>query len=524
MNKPTILPLFLLLLLCAAHINAQTPSCGAPASNVPPAENCSSACIYCDFNGYIGSTAEYTGNGIPIGGFCSQIQNDQWLGFIAGATSATITVISSNCEGGNGVQVALYPSCNEPPIACNGGCADCGNQVTSINATMVVGANYYLLIDGFSGDVCDFTISVSPANALQTIPIGTPLPIAGADTVCRGSVIRYSMEEVSGAAAYTWSSATPGLLFNGVAAPATFNSAQGSSVEITFPNNFSGSAQICAYASNTCDQTATVCKTVYARPRILTELPSVNIGTSQLPYTLPWGDLAESAGTYEISLTSYQGCDSTVRLQVFVCQKTITLPSMSFCAGSCITVCGQEYCKTGTYTAQCGLSSGTCDSLVVFSLIVADPPTVLPGTKLSLTCKDTVLMLNALSTGDIVWYNGKNQLLANTHALKVSKTGTYTAQSILPNGTVCGSQTVQVKQNIQKPHLIAKGGTLTSSTPEVILIAYSITAGVNFYWTGPDGFTSKSKFPVVSVPGFYTVTVTASNGCSSTTTVEVIEN
>ena len=55
------------------------------------------------------------------------------------------------------------------------------------------------------------------------------------------------------------------------------------------------------------------------------------------------------------------------------------------------------------------------------------------------------------------------------------------------------------------------------------------TAGADFTWTGPGGFTSNLKDPTIPsasgyMEGIYTVTVTTSDGCTSTTTTYVIVN
>jgi hypothetical protein len=173
------------VMLVAVYAQAQPP-CGGPPDQVPPAESCPEACIYCDFNGYMGTTAGYAPNGIPPGGFCSMIQNDQWLGFIAGAASATFTITPSNCVNGNGVQTALYEDCNTAPLACNAGGAGNGNTPTVITVSMVPGTNYFLLIDGLSGDECDITVTVSPPIAVKAPDVGNMLPIQGPATVCPG--------------------------------------------------------------------------------------------------------------------------------------------------------------------------------------------------------------------------------------------------------------------------------------------------------------------------------------------------
>jgi hypothetical protein len=76
--------LLVLLLLFAASwgLKAQLPD-PCPENDTPAADFCSDICIYCNFNGYMGSSFGYTGQTPP--GFCGTIENEQWFGFIAGA-------------------------------------------------------------------------------------------------------------------------------------------------------------------------------------------------------------------------------------------------------------------------------------------------------------------------------------------------------------------------------------------------------------------------------------------------------
>lgn len=526
MEKPIRLfaLLFLALLGAASAAIAQSPAdCSGAPSQVPPAESCPEACIYCSFSSYKGSTEGYAGNGIPPGGFCSQIQNDQWLGFIAGAASATFSVVPTNCTTGNGVQVALYEGCNTAPIACNGGCSGCANQTTTIAATMVIGTNYFLLIDGFSGDICDLSIIVSPLSAVQAPPVGPIAAIEGPAVVCPGATVDYLVPNVTGAGAYTWSSPTSGVTFQDNLSPATFDAPDGRFVKVKFPSNLTAdSVQLCVNVNNSCNSGGTVCRTVQVEKSLLTVLPSITIGPSQLPYTLPWGDEATATGTYQIVRASSLGCDSTVRVEIIVCQKTTDLPAMEICADSCFSICGKQYCQTGNYAVTCGTSTA-CDSIVNFSLTVVSKPSVLPGTRLALTCKDTSLILKALPTGgNFAWQDAKGQVLTTDNTLKVNALGIYIAQSALADGSLCGSSIVTVKQNTQKPNVTAQGGSITPPAMSVMLKAKSTTSSVRYFWTGPGGFTSQEQNPTVTATGIYIVTVTdPANGCRNSATVEV---
>jgi hypothetical protein len=66
---------------------------------------------------------------------------------------------------------------------------------------------------------------------------------------------------------------------------------------------------------------------------------------------------------------------------------------------------------------------------------------------------------------------------------------------------------------------------LNCSTPAATLMATSQTSGIQYAWIGPAGYASSEQDARTTIPGIYTVTVKSFlNGCSSATTVEVIQN
>lgn len=67
---------------------------------------------------------------------------------------------------------------------------------------------------------------------------------------------------------------------------------------------------------------------------------------------------------------------------------------------------------------------------------------------------------------------------------------------------------------------MAVGGVLSCTNPVLILQGSSPTAGVTFTWIGP-GFPNPMPNPMVTLPGTYTLIVTAQNGCTSTATAVV---
>src|ERR1035437_2296928 len=67
-------------------------------------------------------------------------------------------------------------------------------------------------------------------------------------------------------------------------------------------------------------------------------------------------------------------------------------------------------------------------------------------------------------------------------------------------------------------------GPITCANPKVILYVSANVSNVLYLWTGPNGFVSKLKNPVVSIAGTYKVKVTSHSGHSATETVTVTQN
>ncbi|MBK6930531.1 MAG: DUF11 domain-containing protein [Saprospirales bacterium] len=121
----------------------------------------------CLFNGSIlNSTgwwnAGYTGQ-TPPGGFCGTIEGEMWFPVVADTNGAIqITLTAFNCQTGNGLQMALYAECDSTPVACNGGVSGGGaTPLVLVTPPVNPGQVYLLMIDGYAGDMCEFTLEVT---------------------------------------------------------------------------------------------------------------------------------------------------------------------------------------------------------------------------------------------------------------------------------------------------------------------------------------------------------------------------
>ena len=96
---------------------------------------------------------------------CGQItiHNDQWFGFIASGEPFDMVLFASNCALGDGLQIALMENCSGgDALACAAGTSGGASLPLQLYyTTLVPGKRYYLLVDGFTSDFCDYQIIVN---------------------------------------------------------------------------------------------------------------------------------------------------------------------------------------------------------------------------------------------------------------------------------------------------------------------------------------------------------------------------
>ena len=492
------------------------PPC--PANNYPAADLCSDICIFCTFNGYQGSTSGYSGQTPP--GFCGTIENEQWLGFIAGAAAATFTATPENCANGDGIQIALYTSCNSDPVVCNGGCSGCGTNPQSVTSALIPGVNYFVLIDGYAGDQCDFNIDVIPPSAVQAQGVGLVGVISGPSTTCPGAVETFSIPTVTGAGGYLWN-APPGFRINGQEPPVLLSVPEGNTVQVSIGSN---GGMICVKPLNSCNDGVEKCKAISVAPIPPTVLPPLTVCAEDLPFETPWGDHVSTSGTFPHTYTSYQGCDSLVFWKLTVKPPIIKyLAPQTICTGSCITICGEEYCNAGAYTHTCESYQG-CDSIINFSVIVMDPIAEITSTGILSCVNDTIILNSGPSTGTKSWQlNGS--VVGTGNSVIITQPGTVVLTvTASAGGAFCmASDTLIITGNTTPPSVTATGDTLGCGATQAQLNAITNALNPAYLWSPTTGLSAANiANPIAPAPGSYTVVVTdLTNGCTASATVTV---
>ncbi|MEO6757905.1 MAG: hypothetical protein ABIO24_00520, partial [Saprospiraceae bacterium] len=352
-------------------------------------------------------------------------------------------------------------------------------------------------------------------------PVGS---ISGPSTVCPGATASYSVPNVSNAGFYTWT-VPPGATVDGQPSGTTFDAPGGHLVEVTFGAT---GGPVCVKVANSCAEGGMVCKNVQVVPLPPTTLPKVTVCNEDLPYVLPWGAAVNVSGTFTNTYTSYLGCDSVVNQQVAVKPPIITdLAPKVICQGTCVQVCGENFCTSGPVAKTCPSFQG-CDSLIRFQLTVLHPVAeILGGNVLDCAMVSTLLHAAASAPNAVKsWKKLDGTVLANNvDSIVIYGPGAYilTVTQQMAGVSCSQADTVVITGNFTVPPIMATvGDSLTCLRPKVQLIGSS-TPGALYAWTGPGIFSSMEMSPLAYTPGLYTLVVTdPTSHCTASATTQVL--
>ncbi len=501
----SILSNLLLALVFNGHLNAQ---CNTTPCVIPePSVNAQDACILPNpaaLDCYFGATTATNPESFPPS-WCTTIENNHFFAFTADASFAIFEICTYGCAIGNSIQAAVLATSdcvNFQFVSPCLGNIPTGSCQTLTATNLVVGQNYYLMMDGTAGALCDY--SINWVNPTINGPTGSfCLPSSSAST--------YTANTVS-----TWTINPP-----------TAGNIQGNpistSVDIIWAEP--GPAQVCARSLN-CPNAPNLCLDIVIGENVEgTEMLEICQG-----HTVDCGGQTFSnGGNFTVTLPSYSGCDSVVHCLVNLVPTSIAnLGARYVCQDSCFHLGDSLYCNSGNYV-QFFKSYLGCDSIVSFSLAVIPINTAAaiktPQGQI-ITCIHPTLQLQAQTDPNVshLWKNFAGDTLGTGNSITINTPGNYfhEVKSAVP-GVGCSAQAkILIKKNSSLPPVTAMGGTLDAAHPTVQLMGHSIISGVTYLWTGPNGFISTLKKPIVSTPGFYTLTLTnPQTGCSNSITVEV---
>lgn len=145
-------------------------------SSCLPGTSCSNAPLFC---GYTLQNNVFNNGGYPPGDVAPNCGNDfdnhnsQWFKIIPCSTPLALHVEVLTTDNLDGLQIALYQACeNYANVTCNPGQPFGAFSWLPIVVNVTPGEEYYIQIDGYNGDVCDYRIIVD--NGLPVIAPDIP--------------------------------------------------------------------------------------------------------------------------------------------------------------------------------------------------------------------------------------------------------------------------------------------------------------------------------------------------------------
>src|SRR3989338_4346922 len=153
------------------------------------------------------------------GEFCGSIENNSFLTFVASSSSISFDVWVFNSQYGDGIQIMIFDAVNCSGTVnsyyCSQLAPSAGSQNVSANG-LTPGNTYYIMIDGYAGDVCDYVFA---ANSGVQIPVDvTPAN----SNICPGGTVNLTASGGNGT--FNWN-ASPDL-----------NTTSGANVVVTPPH------------------------------------------------------------------------------------------------------------------------------------------------------------------------------------------------------------------------------------------------------------------------------------------------
>lgn len=554
-------------------------------------DDCANALYICDLNGYEGTTGAYysadrpdnmhgnnetssganqidgTNTGGPFGYYPPSntpgpysspnidviIDNNSWIRFTASSTTAILNVNVYDCFIGNypsgGIQMQIFSatSCTNFVPVSNFEENSTGFTITANGLT--IGNDYYLMIDGYAGDICSYSISANSGVQFPNIP--PPAPICVGESV--------TLTAPNGATSYEWANGT---------------TSQSISVSPSTTTTYT------CYVTGLCNhkQTLQVTVQVNQKPTITITSGSGNTICKNESVTLTAGGATSyvwntgatgnsitvspsSDMTYNVTGTS-NGCTNVDQITVLVnnppgltVNPTEIPADCGVSNGSLINpgpsgsgpfnyqwtdnsanVVGNSSNLTGqpagAYYLEVTDNNGCSNNFGPFSIANPGAPSA-PSITVSqnTACEGVSVSFTAQSSNSNVTYNwtGPNGFISNNSAFSVltntSTTGTYCVTVTKNN---CTSTATCETLSINPPPAITLNSSVKDSTACIGSdVSLSATGGTSYIWNGPNGFTRSGSPIVISSiglngGGWYFVEATDANGCTAIDSISVV--
>ena len=506
-----------------------------------------------------------------------------WSG---GATPATATN-SFTTFGNYAVTVTAANGCTAtssitithntfPPavaITNNTGTTELTCSTTSISATATpAGSASYTWSGGASPATANnsfttpgtYTVTVTGTNgctATSSITISTPTIIVSSNSpVCVGTTLAISLTASSGGTSYAWSGPNfyTTLTQNPNIPSVSISSSGDYIVTVTYNGGCTLSAQttvvvnplpIAGITNNTGATLLTCSTTSISANAIPAGATSYLWSNGTTPATE--NNSFTTSGTYTVTVTGTSGCTSTSSI---IITQDITPPAVEITnnTGTTILTCNttsisvtangggiyawsggatpatdvNSFTTAGNYTVTVTAANGcTSTSSIIITHDTYSPTTAITnntGTT-ELTCSTTSISATATPAGaaSYAWSGGTTPATENN---SFTTSGTYTVTVTGTNGCTSTSSII-ITQNITSPTVgitNSTGTTLLTCSTASISVTSTPAGAASYAWSG--GSTPATASNSFTTPDTYTVTVSGTNGCTSTSSIIITQD
>lgn len=266
-------------------------------------------------------------------------------------------------------------------------------------------------------------------------------------------------------------------------------------------------------STNGCDSIVTLNLTITGT--IVTPPVSVNACNA---YTAPWGTVYTQSGTYSDTLTSVNGCDSIVRINLNIFSNVIAPPVTASACDSYNAPWGTVYNQSGSYADTLVTVNG-CDSILSLNLTINNSPTLTtlgkPDTCARATGSATAIASGGSGTYLYTWSEGTTgNSLSNVTA------GNYTVTVTDQKGCTAVNQ-ISIA-DIPPPVINVSASSLVVLEGDTVQL--TATGALTYIWTPSTGLSCTAcPSPLAAPPQTttYQVTGTDDNGCAGSRSITI---
>jgi CHU_C Type IX secretion signal domain/PKD-like domain len=392
-----------LLMQVTTYLSAQ---CNRPNPSDNPC-NASTFCNTAQLDAFCSAIPTPITNKVYIkpNGFCGSLESPSWFKFIAETPTLSLTFTANAC-GGHGVQAVILSTTNCSDSAAYMPVSNCSNPtggqpVSTINATnLVAGQVYYILIDGYQGAGCAYTVDVASGTIkTTTTPLPAPSVIFGPTTVCAGATnVTFSVPKIPNATDYRFS------ITNATTSTSIFSGLRADSFYTVASLPASGTVRVCVNYKNDCTESITKCNDVTISTKINITAPTVYLCPGET-YILPDGlpvtnlsPLTDDETNFGSDVAGSNGsCDTTFMTKVVSYalregKRSLFLKPSESAAICNTTITGVAGCGRRDQVVVCkGAAANGCDSIVNTAIFNAKQTSTINPNNPTLNCNSFTL-------------------------------------------------------------------------------------------------------------------------------------